>query len=251
MDATSKDFAMISRWLLVALGAVVLASGCCCPDMCGGGGCGPQGCGLGGRVLGRGSLCCRTYEQRMADSTAYECGTCCKTVGCGGGIKGWLRNQATGCKGCGDIYYGEWISDPPDCCDPCDQCGGFSGSGGNCCKPDCLGRLARLFQGYRYCGECAGSCGMPPLFGCRICGGAGCDSCGGGYAEESMDGSGEHDVRRRGRVLDENWDPAPSPKPTPGKPVHKADTLKSIKVGYGRMPEGSGVAQRASYELWR
>jgi hypothetical protein len=248
MDATSKDFAMISRWFLFALGAVILASGCCCQDMCGGG-CGPAGCGSGGR----GSLFCRTYEQRMADSTAYECGTCCKTVGCGGGIKGWLRNQATGCKGCGDIYYGEWISDPPDCCDPCHKCGGFSGSGGTCCKPDCLARLSRMFSSYRYCGnDCGGSCGMPQIFGCRLCGGAGCDSCGGGQGEEYVEPRAGHDTHHpRGSVLDENWDPAPTPKPTPGKPIHKANTPKSIKVGSGRMPGGETAAQQASYEPWR
>ena len=177
----------------------------------------------------------------MADSTSYECGTCCKTVGCGGGIKGWLRNQATGCKGCGDVYWGEWISDPPDCCDPCDQCGGFSGSGGTCCKTGCLQRLSRIFKSHRYCpDDCGGSCGMPALLGCNQCGGAGCDSCGGdgGY----VDGHGGHEIHRggtpHGSVLDENWDPAPTPKPAPGKPIHKANTPHSIKVGSSRMPGG-------------
>ncbi|MBC7855093.1 MAG: hypothetical protein IAF94_16810, partial [Pirellulaceae bacterium] len=54
-----------------------------------------------------------------------------------------------------------------------------------------------------------------------------------------------------GSVLHENWDPAPSPKPTPGKPIHKADTPHSIKVGTGRMPGGDVAARRASYETWR
>ena len=237
---------MISRWaIFVCAGTIfsaLLAGGCCCQDMCGG--CGAGGCGPRG---GRGSLFCRPYEQRMADSNAYECGTCCKTVGCGGGIKQWLRNQATGCKGCGDVYWGEWISDPPDCCDPCDQCGGFTGSGGNCCKPNCLERLSRVFNGYRYCpGDCSGSCGLPVL-GCRLCGGAGCESCGGGgYGGQEIHG----DAAPR-RVLDENWDPPPSPKPIPGKPIHKADTPRSIKVGSGRMPGGADAARRASYEPWR
>jgi hypothetical protein len=29
--------------------------------------------------------------------------------------------------GCGPSYYGPWISDPPDCCDPCDCAGHFTG----------------------------------------------------------------------------------------------------------------------------
>ena len=56
---------------------------------------------------------------RMAASNSYNCGSCNTPVGCGnGGIKGWLRNQGTCCQGCGDRYWGEWMSDPPDCCDP-------------------------------------------------------------------------------------------------------------------------------------
>ena len=32
-------------------------------------------------------------------------------------------------KGCGPIYLSEFHSDPPDCCDPCDRCGNFTGGG--------------------------------------------------------------------------------------------------------------------------
>ncbi|MFN0017382.1 MAG: hypothetical protein ACKVP0_03920 [Pirellulaceae bacterium] len=233
---------MIARSALLICAFALLASGCCCQDMCGGG-CGSGGCG-------KGSLFCRPYEQRMAEADSYECGTCCKPVGCGGGIKGWLHNRATGCQGCSDVYWGEWISDPPDCCDPCDQCGGFSGSGGTCCKPNCLARLARIFHGERFCPDDCGSCNILPRLGCNLCGGSGCDSCcGGAYGDDGghvIHEGGAH----RGSVLNENWDPAPSPKPTPGKPIHKANTPHSIKVGASRMP-GAATARRASYEPWR
>ena len=231
---------MISRSALLVCAAALVAGGCCCPDM-GGNGCGP--CGGGG---GRGSLCCRTYEERMSQTD--PCGTCVTPVGCGnGGVRGWLRNQSTCCKGCGDVYWGEWISDPPDCCDPCDSCGGFSGSGGTCCKPDILGRLRRAFNGYRYCpGECGGGCGIGSL-SCQLCGDAGCNACGGGGG---IVGRGYRGGMGEPRLLDENWDPPPSPKPTPGKPIHKANTPHSIKVGSGRMPGGNAVRQ-ASYEPWR
>lgn len=236
---------MISRWAIWICASALLASGCCCQDMCGSG-CGPAGCG-------RGSLFCRPYEQRMAESNDSECGTCSKPVGCcNGGIKGWLHNRATGCQGCSDVYWGEWISDPPDCCDPCDGCGGFTGSGGTCCKPNCLARIARLFHGYRNCPDDCGSCRILPRLGCNLCGGAGCDSCGDeGYDE--IDGQVIHQGGApHGNVLDENWDPAPSPKPTPGKPIHKADVPHSIKVGAGsRMPGAPAATRRVSYEPWR
>lgn len=222
--------------LLLALSALSFA-GCCCPGGFAGNGCGP----CGGEGLG--PLFCRPYEQRMAAGELDDCGTCVTPAGCGnGGIKGWLRNNATCCKGCGDIYWGEWTSDPPDCCDPCDQGGDFTGCGGTACRVSCLDRLARIFSGYRYCpDECGGNCGLGGL-GCRLCGGAGCDDCSTGLG-----------IRGRmvpSSVLDENWDPPPAPKPAPGKPIHKADTPHSVKVGAGRMP-GAASARQASYEPWR
>jgi len=32
-------------------------------------------------------------------------------------------------RGCGPVYWSEFHSDPPDCCDPCDRCGNFTGGG--------------------------------------------------------------------------------------------------------------------------
>jgi hypothetical protein len=233
---------MISRWAFFVCASALFAGGCCGPNRCGSG-CGP---GVDG---GRGSLFCRSYEQRMADSDSYNCGHCNTPVGCcNGGIKGWLNSQATGCKGCGDMYWGEWVSDPPDCCDPCNKCGDYTGNGGTCCKPNCLARLSRLFNGHRYCpGVCGDICGVP-LLGCNRCGGAGCDACGGQVGHAGQEIRGDATPRR---VLDQNWDPAPSPLPTPGKPIHKASTPSNSKVGSGRMPGSMAAARRASYESWR
>lgn len=37
------------------------------------------------------------------------------------------------CSGCGERYWGDWYGDPPECCDPCDQFGNFTGGGcGRC-----------------------------------------------------------------------------------------------------------------------
>ena len=153
----------------------------------------------------------------MADDT--QCGTCCRTVGCGGGIKQWLHNKGTHCRGCGDIYWGEWISDPPDCCDPCDQCGSFTGAG-VCCDAGCgsgiFCRLANLFRGHRYC---------PGPCGCVDCGGIGCDACG---HDGMVDGHMMPGAMPHGSILEENWDPK-LPKPLPGKPIHKADTPHSLR----------------------
>jgi len=48
-----------------------------------------------------------------------------------GGPLRWLyrlltRNCYWG-RSCGQRYWGDWWNDPPDCCDPCDRCGNFTG----------------------------------------------------------------------------------------------------------------------------
>ena len=52
--------------------------------------------------------------------------------------------------GCGDIYWGEWLSNPPDACDPCDGCGNWVGP--RCCPPRWWQQL---------------TCGAPGLWGWR------------------------------------------------------------------------------------
>lgn len=64
----------------------------------------------------------------------------------------WLwaraRNALTCGAGCGDVYRGEWMSDPPACGDPCGSCGEYECGGcGGCWNP--LRGLAHLW-GYRY-----------------------------------------------------------------------------------------------------
>ncbi len=104
------------------------------------------------------------------------------------------RRSLTCSGGCGEVYYGEWTSTPPDCDDPCDDCQGFTGG----CREKCLpcGRLRGLFSGFlgqRY--RCATSRGLFNI--CDMCDSAysdpgcgnsdcgSCSSCGGGevYAD--------------------------------------------------------------------
>jgi len=64
----------------------------------------------------------------------------------------WLWGRATSAltcgAGCGDVYWGEWVSDPPSCGDACDSCGDVACGGcGGCWNP--LRGLAHLW-GYRY-----------------------------------------------------------------------------------------------------
>jgi len=76
-----------------------------------------------------------------------DCGPPCPPDGCGPchryfGPLSWLFAQfrlreCRACSGCGEVYWGGYCSDPPDCCDPCDcygnwtgGCGPWAGGGG-------------------------------------------------------------------------------------------------------------------------
>lgn len=52
----------------------------------------------------------------------------------------------TGCSQCGECYWHEWFSDPPDCCDPCNRCGRFVGGGCGSCGSDICGRVRPQYR---------------------------------------------------------------------------------------------------------
>ena len=120
------------------------------------------------------------------------------------------RNLVCGGGGCGDVYYGEWRSYPPDCADPC--CGdGFVGGAAPCVPGWAPGALLprnivpalygkRVYQGDDACG--CGSCGDCASGdcvsgGCSDCGSVGYDvdapavhssgcNCGGNHVSSSQ-----------------------------------------------------------------
>jgi len=101
-----------------------------CCDGCGGGGC-EACCDPCGDACGDcgGDVCC--------DPCCDPCGGSCWS-GCGplswlfGGL-GW----GCGGSGCGEFYWSDFYSEPPDCCDPCDRWGNWIG--GSCGGGDCGG----------------------------------------------------------------------------------------------------------------
>lgn len=134
--------------------------------LAGGSGCGVCGwpaCGPGSP----GTICDPTH----CAAGGHECGSSCGTA-CGlcsskaypGPLSClmYLCNYGT-YKGpvCGDVYWGDWHGDPPDCCDPCDRHGNYTGvqTGGSGCGGGCSGG----------CVDCEVGCDV----GCD----AGCDTC--------------------------------------------------------------------------
>ena len=152
--------------LLLAITTLVVANGCCI-NRYGCGGYYRGGCSEYSENECCGSSCCEATPYRHCGR-----GSCLSLLAAPFRPLVGLMKCGTGC---GEVYWGEWTSDPPDCCDPCDSCGNWVGDG--CCLP----RLQKLFWGRRY--RC-GSGYEGQSCGCDSCGGSvphgpgcGCDSC--------------------------------------------------------------------------
>lgn len=133
-------------WLIgsMALFGCTLVAGCAAPyTYYGDGACGPM-----------------SVSGRFADQSG--CSDCAATAPCSGTAptpNGIIKNTLTCGSGCGEIYWGEWISDPPDQCDACDQDGNWIGP--HCCPPSGWSRFWAGLHGQRMAGDttdCA-SCG--------------------------------------------------------------------------------------------
>lgn len=118
--------------------------------------------------------------------------------------------------GCGEYYHGEWISDPPDCCDPCDAYYGCWTGGADCCHHRVIDPVLWLLKWHHrdcapwwagrdhpcsgcYYVDCPYSYGCHPMvcparqYGCAC----GCEGCGAGTGDDAPepDGGGSpHEV---------------------------------------------------------
>jgi hypothetical protein len=131
---------MIKRALLMGLlvATVAATSGCCLPFrgrlLCPfGPGCDPQYCGSPcGPACGPG--CGAVCDAPCAPDCGPPCPPDCRPCGPYFGPLSWLFAQfrwigCHRCATCGETYWGGYCSDPPDCCDPCDRCGNWTGGG--------------------------------------------------------------------------------------------------------------------------
>lgn len=152
-------------FILMCLTVSLMSMGCCCGPLQCGSGCGFPACG--------------------SDCGDPGCNDCGESV-CGNmpysPLDGMRRlKRSIGCGfGCGETYYGEWRSTPPDACDPC--CGDQWVGGAVPHRPFCWqpGRLLAGLYGSRFCD---GSASTTPCG----CGGT-CDgSCGNEFAGEFVD----------------------------------------------------------------
>lgn len=192
---------------------------------------------------------CQCYLGRYAVEREYvpsQCddqwdpvlGSCHQCGQCGGNCPGftpamYMKHMKTCAAGGGEIYWNEWISDPPDECDPCGNCGEWVGP--RCCPPK-LGEQLQM-----------------GLMGAR------CDLCGveGGCQHAGWDGSSVEAEVGEG-VLDRTMDmdlesPSPSqssprsrqPKPARRPPVPEQEgepRLESEPAPAGPIPNAASAS---------
>lgn len=213
-------------WMAVIL-LGLHATGCCCFDR--------LYCPSGGCATGFDPLL-DSYEDGGGCSSCgvASCGSgSCATGACRGALRQTTKYNLTCGAGCGEVYWGEWLSNPPDECDPCDNWGGFVGA--RCCPPrfwDCLCSSFCGMWGGRYagCGSC-GSCGMDMSSG-------GCSSCG-GHDEWAAGGEMmyEGEMVPHGAPSPAAGTPKPAPPETaPPQPAPDSQTRRAAPLRYPNVP---------------
>lgn len=242
---------MMARGIgIVACLALLVSSGCVCRGPCGVirdplGACEPD--------CGHTCMPALNYDRVWRGGPCNDCGP----GGCGTGsyyrcgllpmLRAHLHGTATCGRGCGEVYWGEWVSDPPDCCDPCNSCGDWQGR--QCCSPTLAQRLWWGAHGYRLGGQHgdANCCG-----GCTGCGGGAVASASyyeGGVVGKPGCNCGGHGGHSHGEVihpapsgniLHENWNN--EPLPTSNQPTHQAKRPVPPRTAT-RMPVRTPVSQ--------
>lgn len=153
--------------------------------------------------------------------------------GCKGGCEGPCRcgllSAFHGCgTGCGEVYWGEWLHDPPDCCDPCCECYGVYTGPRDDCRRVIIDPLLWLFAvKHKHCR--APWEGAPCSYGYDCDGGCGCGGCqGGGYggfAAEAYQPYGDYRCNSPGcggGVASEGNDDIPTPTLLGSRRIHPA-----------------------------
>ena len=115
------------------------SGGCCgpcgvtaCESTCGPTACGTT-CETGCSDCDCGGSCSEPCETVCDQCAGASCNACCPPVGLLTWLFGPLFQGYCG-DGCGEVWWGDWHGAPPDCCDPCDRCGNYTGRGAPACE---------------------------------------------------------------------------------------------------------------------
>ncbi len=115
--------------MITSLVAISVSTGCCLTKSCGiPGTCQDGACGIGGTTCRDAGLAVSCADGCSAGGCAHGCARPGSLLGlhCIGKLF-QMSCYGLGCgSGCGEVYWHDWISDPPRP-DPCDTCGNWTG----------------------------------------------------------------------------------------------------------------------------
>ncbi len=178
VELSKEGTRMFKRTILITLiaGLFAISGGCCAFDVAvcnpyGGGKTCYEGCGTPCRG-GCGASCETACEPACGPACGPTCGPACDSCSdcepcmesCGrrnfyhGGPLGHiyrLFHPMYWQGGCGEMYWGDYFGDRPDCCDPCDRMGQWA-------------ERPRLY-GNSDCGNDGCGCGCSEPAGCETC----------------------------------------------------------------------------------
>jgi hypothetical protein len=108
---------------VLAVSAALASAGCCC--------CAPACGGPPHGVFAHDSC-----DPPCTDDCVSPVDGCARRHG-SRGLFGFLKESACCTSGCGELYLHPWINDPPHPCDPCDDCGHWTGAKHFCGPAGC------------------------------------------------------------------------------------------------------------------
>jgi hypothetical protein len=156
----------------------------------------------------------------------------------------WGCGKYDGC-GCGEWYLGEWLYDPPDCCDPCDDCYGQYVGPRDCCKRKFIidPALWILALKHKHCRNDGwyDPCGNWHCYGDGgCCGGCGKGGCGAVYGDEVIGDEFLEGPTPEPFTADGTIEGIPDPTPVP-----------AVRTGRVAISDSQGETRQATHELRR
>lgn len=187
----------------------------------------------------------------LASGCALSGHHCVDDGGCGScSHVSHLPNRLVCGSGCGEVYWDEWLSDPPDCEDPCDDCGHYVGARSRILAPfawcNLWGMRTSPCGDCGTCDSCTGASSAGSSCGCEACAAPSCGGCDDGCSDCTSAPHGIHEIPNE--IEFRNAAPLRRPSPPPIGASHRVRrgrsliSLTSAKLS-GRSHKGSSASR--------
>ena len=128
-----------NSWVSAPFGPGTVCDSSGCGGACGATACGPTACASACQPvcddcgMACGGACSEPCETACGQCAGASCAACCPPSG----PLTWLfvlLSQGYCGPSCGEVWWGDWHGAPPDCSDPCNRCGEYTGRGAPACE---------------------------------------------------------------------------------------------------------------------